>query len=100
MDLSGADDGAMGPGCFLGAVKIARQRGRRMSLTKVDFPLPETPVTQTNVPRGKWASTLRRLFSRAPVTLSHPSVGPATKARGVRGWFLLTGTRMRSCPLR
>ena len=40
----------------------------RISLTREDFPLPDTPVTQVKVPRGMATSTWRRLFSAAPNT--------------------------------
>jgi hypothetical protein len=33
---------------------------------KVDFPLPETPVTQVNAPRGILADTFFKLFPVAP----------------------------------
>ena len=39
-----------------------------MSLTRVDFPEPETPVTATRQPRGKATSMSWRLCSRAPRT--------------------------------
>src|ERR687890_372525 len=46
-----------------------------MSLTSVDLPEPETPVTATNNPRGNVTSTSRRLCSRAPWTVrSRPLV--------------------------
>jgi hypothetical protein len=38
------------------------------SLIKVDFPLPDTPVTQTNFPKGIVKSTFFKLFSFAPLT--------------------------------
>lgn len=38
------------------------------SLTKVDFPEPETPVTQLNTPRGNLTLIFFRLFSVAPCT--------------------------------
>ena len=37
-----------------------------MSLTSVDLPEPDTPVTATNSPSGKATSTFWRLCSRAP----------------------------------
>ena len=40
------------------------------SLIREDFPLPLTPVTQVNVPRGMDTSICFRLFSRAPRTVS------------------------------
>ena len=40
-----------------------------ISLTSEDLPLPETPVTQVNVPSGMLTSIPRRLFSRASRTV-------------------------------
>src|SRR6266851_3338376 len=37
-----------------------------MSLTRVDLPEPETPVTTVSRPRGRVTSTSFRLFARAP----------------------------------
>jgi len=58
-----------------------------MSSTRVDLPLPDTPVTQVKQPIGNDAVTAFRLFSAAPVIVSHPSpAGPAfgaTRARGM-----------------
>ena len=34
---------------------------------KVDFPLPDTPVTQVNVPMGIFAETFFKLFPVAPL---------------------------------
>jgi len=39
-----------------------------IQLMRVDFPEPETPVTQINVPRGKLTLMLLRLCSCAPMT--------------------------------
>ena len=39
----------------------------RISLIKVDFPEPETPVTQTNCPKGIRTLIFFRLFSFAPI---------------------------------
>src|SRR5450432_712420 len=44
-----------------------------MSSTSVDFPLPETPVTQVRQPSGIAAVTFLRLFSVAPTIVSQPS---------------------------
>src|SRR5687768_15758630 len=49
------------------------RRGKRVSWTRVDLPLPETPVTQVKRPTGKATSILRRLFPRAPFRTSQPS---------------------------
>ena len=40
----------------------------KISLTREDFPLPDTPVTQVKVPRGMDTSIWRKLFSSAPNT--------------------------------
>ena len=37
-----------------------------MCKTKVDFPLPDTPVTQVKVPIGIFKSTFLRLLPVAP----------------------------------
>ena len=39
-----------------------------ISLTSVDLPLPETPVTHTNPPSGTFTLIPLRLFSLAPIT--------------------------------
>ena len=41
-----------------------------MSLTSVDLPEPETPVTDVSTPSGNDTSMSRRLCSRAPTTVS------------------------------
>ncbi len=43
-----------------------------VSLTRVDLPEPETPVTQQKTPSGKAASTCLRLCWPAPRTISSP----------------------------
>jgi len=42
----------------------------KISLTKVDLPDPETPVTDTKTPSGTSTSISLRLFSFAPLTTS------------------------------
>ena len=54
------------PGRVLARFRSAASRLKRISLTREDFPLPDTPVTQVKVPRGMDTSTFRRLFSAAP----------------------------------
>ena len=49
-----------------------------VSLTSVLFPEPDTPVTQVRAPTGKPTSTPRRLFCRAPSTVSHPRAARRT----------------------
>src|SRR5262249_30067898 len=54
-------------GCFDLYTRCISARSR-MSLTSVDLPDPDTPVTATNLPSGDVTSMLRRLCSRAPFT--------------------------------
>src|SRR4030095_1523694 len=61
-----------------------------MSLTSVDFPDPDTPVTATKQPSGNETSMSLRLCSRAPRTVSHLSPG-------FRRW---DGTAMLRLPAR
>src|SRR5258706_9834896 len=54
-----------------GAVALysfARAAGSRVSTTRLDLPLPLTPVTHVNSPSGTSAVTSRRLCARAPTT--------------------------------
>ena len=67
-----------------------------VSISKVDLPPPETPVTQVNVPSGISASTFLRLLPRAFFTVMHL---PAFVVRR----FFGTGTCLvpaRYCPVR
>ena len=42
-------------------------------MTKVDFPLPETPVTQMNFPNGNFTLIFFKLFSLAPlISINRP----------------------------
>lgn len=72
--------------------------GKRVSWTRVDFPLPETPVTQVKSPRGMATSTPPRLWPRAFLRTIHPVVDMWTKVYtegrgrlwfGVDGWWAL-----------
>ena len=47
----------------------------RMSLTRVDLPDPETPVTTVITPSGKVTSRFLRLFSFAPRMVSAVAIG-------------------------
>ena len=63
---------------------------KRISLTSVDLPEPETPVTQVKAPSGKLTSMSRRLCLRAPRTVNHSTrqtalAGHGDGARGRRG---------------
>ena len=40
----------------------------KISFTNVDFPLPDTPVTQINFPSGNLTLIFFKLFSLAPFT--------------------------------
>ncbi len=62
---------------------------KRISLTSVDLPEPETPVTQVKAPTGKLTSMSRRLCMRAPRTVNHST--------GRRRW---PGTAMVRRPAR
>ena len=44
---------------------------QRISLIKVDFPLPDTPVIQVKVPKGIFTSIFFRLFSSAPTIVKN-----------------------------
>src|SRR4051812_24204413 len=58
--------------------------GSKMSPTNVDLPEPDTPVTHTNLPSGIVTSILRRLCSRAPLTvLDVPSPRRRTPGPGM-----------------
>jgi hypothetical protein len=61
-----------------------------VSTTKLDFPEPDTPVTQVMVPSGMSTSMPRRLLARAPRT---PIVQPFPRRR----W---RGTGTSSAPAR
>ena len=61
----------------------------RISLTSVDLPEPETPVTQVKAPTGNETSMSLRLCMRAPRTVNHCS--------GMRRW---PGSSMRRRPAR
>ena len=55
-----------------------------MSLTIVDLPEPDTPVTATRLPSGKPTLTSCRLCSRAPTTVTwRPSCGRRTSGVGI-----------------
>jgi hypothetical protein len=41
-----------------------------VSISKVDLPPPDTPVTQVNRPSGMSAETFFRLLARAPETFT------------------------------
>ena len=59
-----------------------------MSLTRVDLPDPDTPVTDTKHPSGMRTSTPRRWCSRAPRMVSQPA----------SGWRRAAGTGMVFLP--
>ena len=49
--------------------------GAMVSVTRLDLPEPETPVTTVNVPNSIFAVTFLRLLARAPVMVSAPRPG-------------------------
>ena len=61
----------------------------KMSLTSVDLPDPDTPVTATRQPSGNATSTPRRLCSAAPLTAT---------SRLLSRFLRLAGTGMDSRP--
>src|SRR6266581_3855482 len=56
------------PGTILVPCSSLASAAYRMSLTSVDLPDPETPVTAMKVPSGNATSTRRKLCSVAPLT--------------------------------
>ena len=58
--------------CFPGTTRVPcssfASAAYRMSLTSVDLPDPDTPVTAMKQPSGNATSTPRRLCSAAPLT--------------------------------
>src|SRR5204863_6256497 len=73
-----------------------------MSSTRVDLPLPETPVTQMKQPSGNDALTFFRLFALAPRTVSQPSalLPPECESLIGRGATRCLGTAIRARPAR
>ena len=97
MTLSSASMPSM-PSCAPGRVRArfrSRERAlRTISLTSVDLPEPETPVTQVKTPSGMRTSMFLRLCSRAPRTSSSP-VG----LRRCAGTAIFRAPE-RNCPVR
>ena len=58
------------PGTWRAPLSLLASTVARMSLTSVDLPEPETPVTATRQPSGMSTSMPRRLCSRAPTIVS------------------------------
>ncbi len=58
------------PGTWRAPLSLFASTVARMSLTSVDLPEPDTPVTDVSVPSGNDTSMPRRLCSRAPTTVS------------------------------
>jgi ABC-type polar amino acid transport system ATPase subunit len=72
------------------ALSLLAKVGSTISFTKLDFPLPETPVTQLISPTGISTSTFFKLFCLQPYTFNHlPS-----------GAFLTVGTGILLLPAR
>ena len=77
------------PGTVLAPFSSRASALYRMSLTSVDLPEPDTPVTATRQPSGNATSTPRRLCSVAPLT--------ATSRLELR-WRRTAGTGIDSRP--
>ena len=73
--LDAVDRRCAGPAASSTGRSSASATGSRMSLTSVDLPEPDTPVTDTKQPSGNSTSMFLRLCSRAPRTVSHSSPG-------------------------
>ena len=58
------------PGTCRAPLSLLASTDARMSLTNVDLPEPDTPVTEVSTPSGNDTSISRRLCSRAPTTVS------------------------------
>ena len=56
------------PGTRRAPLSLLASTVYKMSFTNVDFPEPETPVTETKTPSGTSTSMSLRLFSLAPFT--------------------------------
>src|SRR4051812_23365632 len=77
---------AAGSSC--GRYKVRETAAYSVSLTSVDLPDPDTPVTQVNRPTGNDAVTLFRLLPLAPMTRISctwlASAGGGAGSHGVR----------------
>ncbi len=71
------------PGTCLARLSWLASDVARMSLTRVDLPEPDTPVTAQSTPPGNTTSTFLRLFSRAPRTWSLFSVLASRRFSGM-----------------
>ena len=71
------------PGMVLARFKSLASRLYKISFTKELFPEPETPVTQVITPIGILTEIFFRLFSLAPVMLSHPLGPRLTSGTGI-----------------
>ena len=58
------------PGTCLAPLSLLASTDARMSFTSVDFPEPDTPVTEVSTPSGNETSISCRLCSLAPTTVS------------------------------
>ncbi len=67
-------------------------KGNKVRLIKVDFPEPETPVTQVIMPKGMVKSTFLRLCPLAPESLITSS--------GRGDWVRCLGTAIFNLPER
>ena len=82
------------PGNVLALLSLAESSFWIMAFTRDDFPLPDTPVTQVNVPRGIFTSISFRLFSAAPKTSRNLPL-PFRLSSGTAIFFL----PLRYCPV-
>ena len=64
----------------------------KILLTKVDFPLPEMPVTHVKQPNGKDAFIFLRLLSVAFFTVIHPESKESDNSSLLGGFILFFGT--------
>ena len=74
-------------GLFLDELSIELTDLNMVSITRVDFPPPETPVTQVKVPKGKEVVMFFKLFPEASTTSSNNPF-PFLLSLGISIFFL------------
>ena len=77
------------PGYCFDLIKSDDSALYNISITRDDFPEPDTPVTDVIMPRGNFTLILLRLFSLAPKISINPD-----------GSLLLSGIFMNDSPLK
>ena len=83
-------------GVFLALLfKVKFKAWNRVCNIRVDFPLPDTPVTQVNVPVGILRFTLFKLFPLAPLISTNLPFLAKRLVLGISIVFLLA----RYCPV-